>query len=501
MRGGLFSYFLVLLSVAAAFAADEDHNQHNHASAHSAALMGFESYVNQLLEKVVTHNLTLTDEELSAIETIKAFIDSMYDDLFPQWQTDIAYTQDCVKEFEFCDADNDQRYSLVVGEENLTIGARNEHTACRNSEAGFNDSCAVICAAYYDYRVQTVNGFRPAEFPACAAGTPRFDVSQGDNPEEDPLLSTEACLEELDVWMNGQEVDGVSQPGLWDKYVPCRDCRLNLEPIEIDCGQKQTHFEDLYCSWAIDYVEECSLYRTCYERSELTCGDVCATVAISEAARKADNETGIRVKCLLDVFLLPNDQKEAALQACLELVVDTTPWDVPCPPQPLPALPECGAPVNVPCEQEFLTQEYTGEPWYPNVEMAPCSQCENLTSRTVNFTGCFADASSFFLQAGHGQSTLIGNSFQKSFREALLNSDSLFAVASFGNLDETGLFYSFSHLKEEDALPGVDESGCGTQCFLNHPRYCGCARTGGNDGSVNNFACESTRWAVYRIVD
>merc|ERR1719511_421608 len=172
----------------------------------------------------------------------------------------------------------------------------------------------------------------------------------------------EGCLAATKTWLNG----------LHDLYVPCERHRGMMKDLESECSSKQIAFESASCTLYTVHDAQCTTYENCWAFQQQACNNICDNVELSVAARKADNKTAEKVKCLLAVLVADNADKAGALEDCEAIDTQTDGWDITCPEtklDPFPTLPpmpviDCGPPrLTKPCDQSWLEVVYDMKIW------------------------------------------------------------------------------------------------------------------------------------------
>jgi hypothetical protein len=176
----------------------------------------------------------------------------------------------------------------------------------------------------------------------------------------DDLQTMEDCLETTKLWFDP----------LWEHYMKCQCRKCNCVALPKKCKDDQTTFEQEYCLAETKRRSECSELAECWKEETAKCkpgGEVCDTIANNVKGRKVDNETGERIRCLLNVLNGTDDVRVEGLLECTHnKTYSTDYWDITCP-DGLTCTPHdiCDV-IPLPCESGFLESEYKnqGEPLF-----------------------------------------------------------------------------------------------------------------------------------------
>merc|ERR1719491_2933553 len=105
----------------------------------------------------------------------------------------------------------------------------------------------------------------------------------------------------------------------------------------------QTDFETKHCSYNFEKNVKCANLYDCWKAADNTCNETCKLIEANGQARAADNETGMRLQCLLQVLFgeyngtwfqprLNATAREGALNLCKDKEYDeiTASWLMKC---------------------------------------------------------------------------------------------------------------------------------------------------------------------------
>lgn len=388
----------------------------NSASANrQATLTQFQTFADQLVREHKAGD-TMEDAIKEAIQVILAYIDQMYQELWEYHRAD--YNASKCPEVDKCeetylggDAHHNkfQKLSAELNE------SREKHLKCRaqlntlcegynydnifpdawggsstsgliqtrfpimsppNQEAAraalfgacdINaDVCASLdptkeaCAQYDEYRKKSSSQPKWEESKKCMKSTGSsgleekyIDAEETFDDGKEKLVAMESCLTDTHSWFKP----------LYDKYWACKCRECTCKELPYTCLDQQNTFElgacrleqykDLKCNAVIDCQNDA--LATCY--SDRT---MCDTINNNVLGRKVDNETGERIKCLLEALSGDDSLSAGALLSCTNATHDTSIWNIDCDKRSCPVLPDDCAVQGVPCDDDFKTQEYQG---------------------------------------------------------------------------------------------------------------------------------------------
>eukprot|EP00434_Breviolum_minutum_P003000 symbB.v1.2.002637.t1/scaffold139.1/size300179/20 len=95
---------------------------------------------------------------------------------------------------------------------------------------------------------------------------------------------------------------------------------------EIECDKKQQAFELPACEGHKKYT--CGHYTDCYAEKKDIYDSVVTLAQENEVANKAEWRAVLRIQCLLDALRVPDDELEAAIDACKGKTFSTTPVEL-----------------------------------------------------------------------------------------------------------------------------------------------------------------------------
>lgn len=433
-------------------------------------LQTHEKYVLSLVQEYGHrgHNTSLSQDAIDAINTIKDWVGTMYDNYLTEHNAETSQAKvGCEDQFDSCETNSDVAHGELLITENSTNHSRINHADCREREITCGTDRDASCLEYDTYRKTNPS----ALLPACAKANPsHLDEVHIKAPYDPPCLDNsscdlfvmEQCLENMRTW----------DSGLYPLYDKCDGDQQDCDELNAECDTLQTAFEVQYCSYAVEYYVLCTSLSTCWAAAEDTCIATCDNIAKSVKARKADNETGDRIICLLDVLLADNDDKTALLEECKAKHYDTSFWDITCLADtvPFPAdVPYCsgGAPQHVPCEDEWITQEYSE---FEADNLHDCTSCEHH-QRTLEYKGCYDPKQIKPFETGHVWNQV--NTLDAMIGRTLNDGHSVFGVA-ISIADGHGFGLASAYSLFHNITPAYGVGDCGFRCEVNGTQFCGC---------------------------
>lgn len=341
----------------------------------SRALAGFEKYTNNLVSKYVTDRETIpmSEDVIAAIDTVRKYINGLFDSLNESHYHDIDRIQTtcgqdaedvCINEYF-----DDTKVQVIQTKKNESELKRKAHVNCRLQE--FNDTCQknLNCIEYDDFRMG--DGGIPQETAAkCAFPTDDFGnelgVEQGKLADDFIKTENEQKRGHMETCLKNFKTTWFTR--LYELFLACDREDSGEQQV---CVGMQGEFEEAHCTHNLELNTTCHNYDVCRKEAKDDCMDdstgLCQEVEILVSARKAENETGERILCLLTVLVdTENASKKAELDTCTKKTYDTSYFDLDCPgddgfPEPDPPI-EC-SPEPVSCQASFLDKYYaTSQP-------------------------------------------------------------------------------------------------------------------------------------------
>jgi len=331
------------------------------ASTRTQTLAGYTEYVNSLVETYKKGGQPIEkDSDIDqAITTIISYINSMYADLLEWHKNDVEETVSCAtaEVIRVCTEKNLDTETLAEFESEIlkVDGFRQSHKECRENcnEDRCGGDVTSNCKDYHHYRKTNDDALYTAQVACANSPTPPGHLSDdyiGTN-DDDKREDMESCLQNAKDWLDP----------LYELYSKCNDDITECPGCQSDCDKLQADFENAHCQHDIFREGHCTGFDTCYKQKKLDCDPICARIETRSNARRADNETGEIIKCLLNVLKSENESKADELEKCNTISVNTSFWNIDCTDYDAPDVPPhghaCGD-VDQPCQDPFLNLEY-----------------------------------------------------------------------------------------------------------------------------------------------
>lgn len=323
----------------------------------ASKLAGFQKFTDELVAKYgQPDSAPPSNEVLAAVKQVLDFINGLGESMLVFHDGDVERAGNFAGATHHCVAEH--LSEQIVGEIN---GAKTEsdrlmalHLDCRETaKVDCGSSCEPngACTDYDNYRTNSLSKSpNPATLPECVSGAGTSGESAfGDDyiqaAEGSGKLDTmELCLEDTKDWLDP----------LYNLYIKCDRVETYCAGNVTKCDSIQTDFQEARSLYAIDSNLHCDNLKKCLELDENDCKLECPKIRIRSAARAADNETGLRLVCLLENLFgeLHNDETKfndtgnwfgpqpdaeariAGLAACKQETYDVSDWAITC---------ECGA--------------------------------------------------------------------------------------------------------------------------------------------------------------
>lgn len=320
----------------------------------SHALAGFQKFADDLVIQYKKTGLPMDEDTQKAIGTVIQYIHGMYDRLVAWHNLDVSRTTACsTSKYNRCvddhfDSDTVQQITNLG---QMVAEQRAKVRSCALNASDTSKALDTDCQDYDDYR-KGQGAYAPEwpELPKCVDPNGHLDDSHISTGLTEQRTTMETCLKQMKTWF---------MP-LFAKYLKCPVPRGGeLFP----CTSHQNNFEETHCQWSGKKADTCHAYQICKNEVDADCGDsFCSEIQVNVNARKAENETGERIICLLDVLVnSSNTSKPGDLDTCKNKTYDTSEFKLDCPADgEKPADPpiDCADFEPVPCTPGFLLKEY-----------------------------------------------------------------------------------------------------------------------------------------------
>jgi len=345
------------------------------------ALQEMNMKVRILAQKVAGHNYSMTDSEESALNIIEAWIRTMYSTLNQQYYEDQHEVNQVRDLIMGCTNAAETALATVNDMNTAVVTKRQQHGECREGEVGDNQSTSAACEHYATYR-QTSPDRVP---PHCLETKLQLDYVEA--VDRNKVNKMESCLKGAKVWLDP----------LYEKYIDCEAAGDTYSNKKQECDKKQQDFELNFCAYAAKLKDACEEQVTCRRNTVPRRQPTYKEIKLSEAARKAEFETGQQILCFFKVFEANNTDKPATLSTCMNKTFDSSNYTITYPPEPPPVL--CNTEPHQPCDGQFLQKEYEEKSWYNIAPATTCNSCPAVPKAVFVWKPSYAQcaASSVYL--------------------------------------------------------------------------------------------------------
>jgi len=292
-------------------------------SKHAETLAGFQKYTSELVDKYLAadpQQSGLGDEVISAINIIKDYLQSLYEDLLTFHNQDVKASEWCAGAAQRC-VDRDLPVDMANKLDSYNIDVtrlQEDYTTCQKALSEECDPTTTpppVCPTYHEHRRED-----DATFPLCGKeGHLREEYREAEFAVSGPntmLNHFEHCLGKMQPWLDP----------LYTEYSTCEGSESSSTTEPTGCDAKQHLFEEEYCLRLTYRDTHCDAFDTCMTHANDHCENgvtkdspgVCPQIEANWKARQTDNETAERISCLLDVLTSADSDKGAGLQACHE---------------------------------------------------------------------------------------------------------------------------------------------------------------------------------------
>lgn len=370
------------------------------------------------------------DAARAAIDVINQYMQNLTAAHVAEHNADLLVGPECTAGIVACGTFLDNDVLPVLESANASVHTKRlAHQQCRDEQVQGCDAKVEQCNQYDEYRKQTVATL----LPACARRGQPLSI-ESDNSHyalgkdfitadettvagQDTLNDMEACLEQMQMWLEDGFPKGVGfaqhtfpgPPGLYPRMCggeklcceDAADCDCYNKDYDGDicfedgvqvgpqpphfCDVRQNQFEDAHCQYETERKMACHGFNFCHQQALAVCQNNCDAVDIRVAGRKADNETMARISCLLKVLMdVEVEDKTTELDLCKNTTYDVSFWNIDnCHPDesnpPVEGAKHCVAAEDITClpgDGMFMDREYWSRD-YKHVVMGACGWCSS----------------------------------------------------------------------------------------------------------------------------
>lgn len=357
----------------------------------SSALAGFQTFAEGLAAKYLEEGQEPDQDLKDQIDIVIQWIDNMFGHLQTAGEIDRTQVSESHTSLLAC-APTAAAIDDAKGAQTRTAEKRLLHSNCRRTEGQCKATTNQACVAYDTYRENNDLALLTKQANCALTGHLSDAYIQADQDDGTLLDDMETCLDLTKTWHSA----------LYQKFIECKRPPCVVTPLR--CEINQTDFEATHCESKLAQNNLCEQFKSCVQQKEAICNHVCENVAIDVGARKADYETGQRIKCLLLVLRDAKEtEKPSALKACIDKPYNTDEFNIEClvPSVPIPSIGDvsCDAELGaVSCSEGFLTAEYKwssgasfpgnfGSP-FEHVDRCKCHACLALEGSRPHESEC-----------------------------------------------------------------------------------------------------------------
>jgi hypothetical protein len=323
------------------------------------ALANANSFITDLAQKVAGHNYTITPSERTALNVIRTFITNLALSMKKQFAEDQVLVDSARDGIENCGVQTVSRYDTAVARlHTAVLGAEKSHADCRDKEEDKLDIKDGKCGVYHNYR-RSGDGIPPV----CLTSLTASDVAAAVGTQK--KLDMEKCLVDSKEWLDP----------LYFKYMECKTATEIHDGVRTnECNPLQDTFERDFCTYELKLEDSCSEQDTCRLNMVTARNGTHDSIAVEEAARKADWKTSKYIECFFDIFdQTDNEQKPGMLKQCQELSTDVS--EITIAYHDIPAPASCTTEPDQPCDAPWTTNRYEGKSWSSRAPAAACKAC------------------------------------------------------------------------------------------------------------------------------
>jgi len=331
-----------------------------------------------------------TGLEFDAVLMVLVFVDDMTASLKTYHDEDVDDAKACnptaIESSCVATHLNQTTKGLLTAKSAAVTERGDDHRQCREDAKQCYVDMEASCPDYNNYRKHyspyqdrihsPLESYQDSTLPDCVKTSPddaAFSDTSIKTDLEEQLAAMELCLKITKAWLDP----------LFDRYKNCRSSARTCRDMLAKCKTKQNNFENAHCEWQETQDLKCFGVNDCGSEDTDHCQGVCERIELRERYRNADNETGQRLVCLLNVIFgepvdfrdtatewyAPPANKTAALAACKE-EDQSQPDPIQCNPGSWVPPNPCADVIHSTCSDNFNTQSYT------NVGLTLSTSCE-----------------------------------------------------------------------------------------------------------------------------
>ncbi|CAE7229411.1 MEP1 [Symbiodinium sp. CCMP2592] len=307
------------------------------------------------------YNLTredfgLSNTTMTLLHSVLTEMQSLLAQINASHLADEQLLLDLAEGFAQCNSDLSARQLQSQNLSTLVRGASSSHDGCRTLEQTLSGQNGTDWLTY----LNKGNEALPQDVKDCMQA-----YLDGYNPQTAEHLQVMIdCAATISSFFASFEPSMVT---LKDTYFSSLHAVNNRSE---ECRVEQSTLESHFCEYRQQLTDSCDAIDTCYQNVNQTWLQLLATIAASDSRREASYTAAKKVICYIQ--LLQSNLTQAAVQACQDLVVDTSGLAVHIPDPAAKQVCDSSPVADFPCETAWVQSEYLDKSWYTgNPQIAP----------------------------------------------------------------------------------------------------------------------------------
>ena len=326
------------------------------------------------------YNLTredfgLSNATLTLLDSVFTEMRSLLTQINVSHLADEQLLLDLAEGFVQCNNDLSARQLQTQNLSDLVSGTSSSHDACRITEQSLSSENASAWQAYLDKGNEAL----PQPVRDCMQ-----DYLDGYNPQTTGTL--QAMIDCAETIRTHFENFQASMVALKDAYFSSLYAVNNQSE---ECRVNQSTLESHFCEYRQQLTDSCDAVDACYENVNQTWQQLLTTIAASDSRREASFIAATKVICYIQ--LLQSNLTQAAVQACQDLVVDTSGLEVHIPQPAAKQVCDASPVADFPCETSWVQNEYLSKSWYtedPQIAPDTCPGPQQISAVSKKIMLC-----------------------------------------------------------------------------------------------------------------
>ncbi|CAE7229395.1 HERC4 [Symbiodinium sp. CCMP2592] len=350
---------------------DEVHNVHKDMEALALQKLAEMEHAGNLSDYNLTReDFGLSNTTMTLLHSVLTEMQSLLAQINASHLADEQLLLDLAEGFAQCNSDLSSRQLQSQNLSTLVSGASSSHDACRTTEQTLSGQNGTAWLNYLGKGTEAL----PQDVRNCMQA-----YLDGYNPQTaEHLQAMIDCAATISSFFGSFEP---SMGTLKDTYFSSLHAVNNQSE---DCRVEQSTLESHFCEYRQQLTDSCDAIDTCYQNVNQTWLQLLATIAASDSRREASYTAAKKVICYIQ--LLQSNLTQAAVQACQDLVVDTSGLAVHIPDPAAKQVCDSSPVADFPCEPAWVQSEYLNKSWYkdpPQIAPDTCISCAARTSTTT----------------------------------------------------------------------------------------------------------------------